>query len=52
MIQQNRSLQIMQLEHKKININLDLSFSYIIVEMSTLFPLGEEFLLLMKYKSP
>ena len=37
---------------QKININLDLSFSYIIVEMSTLFPPGEEFLLLMKYKSP
>ena len=35
---------------QKININLDVSFSYIIVEMTTLFPPGEEFLLLMEYR--
>ena len=34
---------------QKININLDVSLSYIIVEMNTLLPSGEEFLLLMKY---
>ena len=34
---------------QKININLDVSLSYIIVEMNTLFPSGEEFLLLMEY---
>ena len=37
---------------QKINISLDLSFSYIIVEMSTLFPPREEFLLLMEYRIP
>ena len=37
---------------QKININLDVSFSYIIVEMTTLFPPGEEFLLLMEYRIP
>jgi len=37
---------------QKINLNLALSFSYIIVEMSTLFPPGEEFLLLMEYRIP
>ena len=35
---------------QKININLNLSFSYLIVELSTLFPPGEEFLLLMEYR--
>ena len=35
---------------QKININLNLSFSYLIVELSTLFPSGEEFLLLMEYR--
>ena len=34
---------------QKININLDVSLSYIIVEMNTLFSSGEEFLLLMEY---
>ena len=34
---------------QKININLDVSLSYIIVEMNTLLPSGEEFLLLMEY---
>ena len=34
---------------QKININLDVSLSYIIVEMNGLFPPGEEFLLLMEY---
>ena len=37
---------------QKININLDVSFSYIIVEMTTLFPPGEEFLILMEYRIP
>ena len=36
---------------QKININLDVSLSYIIVEMNTLLPLGEEFLLLMEYSN-
>jgi len=35
---------------QKININLDVSFSYIIVKIATLFPPGEEFLLLMEYR--
>ena len=34
---------------QKININLDVSLSYIIVEMNTLLPSGEEFLLSMEY---
>ena len=34
---------------QKININLDVSLSYIIVEINTLLPSGEEFLLLMEY---
>ena len=34
---------------QKMNINLDVSLSYIIVEMNTLLPSGEEFLLLMEY---
>ena len=37
-------------QSQKININLDVSLSYIIVEMNTLLPLGEEFLLLMEYR--
>ena len=37
---------------QKININLDVSFCYIIVEMNTLFPSGEEFLLFMEYRMP
>ena len=36
-------------QSQKININLDVSLSYIIVEMNTLLPSGEEFLLLMEY---
>ena len=36
---------------QKININLDVSLSYIIVEMNTLFSSGEEFLLLMEYSN-
>ena len=36
---------------QKININLNLSFSYLIVELNTLFPPGEEFLLLMEYRA-
>ena len=36
---------------QKININLDVSLSYIIVEMNGLFPPGEEFLLLMEYSN-
>ena len=37
---------------QKININSDLSFSYISIEMNTLFPSGEEFLLVMEYIVP
>ena len=35
---------------QKINFNIDVSFCYIIVEMNTLFPSGEEFLLFMEYR--
>ena len=35
---------------QKIKLNSDLSFSYISIEMNTLFPSGEEFLLVMEYR--
>ena len=49
----NNSIQLFSSNNatqtQKININLDVSLSYIIVEMNTLFSSGEEFLLLMEY---